>query len=188
VRLPVGAGLNQGLRQTAEAADAPATPVVADLSELIPENPLRKRLRGQLMRALHRSGRQPEALEAYRSFRSYLVGEFGVEPSRELQDLHQQILRGDLSATPEPGTPGPAEASASPFPVPRQLPASTGRLSGRKFELEQLDRLGSDTSPVVLVVGAAGVGKTSLVVAGTTTGTTATSTSSTDECEDRSDG
>ncbi|WP_285780608.1 BTAD domain-containing putative transcriptional regulator [Microtetraspora sp. NBRC 13810] len=138
--------------------------VVADLSELIPENPLRERLRGQLMRALQQSGRRPEALEAYRSFRDYLVGELGVEPSGSLRELHQRILRSDVSAAREPETPGPPGASAGSFPVPRQLPASTGRFVGRKVELARLDRLSSDTSRVVLIVGAAGAGKTSLAV------------------------
>ena len=69
--------------------------VVSELEALVAENPLRERLRGQLMLALYRSGRQAEALEAYRGARETLVDELGIEPSPELQRLEQSILRHD---------------------------------------------------------------------------------------------
>ena len=47
------------------------------------------------MLALYRSGRQAEALEAYRHARSVLVEEVGVEPGPELRHLHEAILRQD---------------------------------------------------------------------------------------------
>ena len=47
------------------------------------------------MLALYRSGRQAEALEAYRRARETLVDELGIEPSPELQRLEQSILRHD---------------------------------------------------------------------------------------------
>jgi DNA-binding SARP family transcriptional activator len=78
--------------------------LVAELETLVAENPLRERLRGQLMLALYRSGRQAEALEAYRQARETLVGELGIEPSLELQGLEQSILRHDpgLALAEEP--------------------------------------------------------------------------------------
>ena len=69
--------------------------LVGELETLVAENPLRERLRGLLMLALYRSGRQAEALDAYRQARETLVGELGIEPSPELQRLEQSILRHD---------------------------------------------------------------------------------------------
>jgi DNA-binding SARP family transcriptional activator len=69
--------------------------LVGELEALVAEHPLRERLRGQLMLALYRSGRQAEALEAYRLARETLVEELGIEPSSELQQLEQSILRHD---------------------------------------------------------------------------------------------
>ncbi|HEV8602009.1 MAG TPA: BTAD domain-containing putative transcriptional regulator [Gaiellaceae bacterium] len=69
--------------------------LVGEIDALVAEHPLRERLRGQLMLALYRSGRQAEALDAYRRARETLVGELGIEPSPELQRLEQSILRHD---------------------------------------------------------------------------------------------
>lgn len=78
--------------------------VVAALEELVAAHPLRERPRGLLMTALYRSGRQAEALEAYRNARAMLVGELGIEPSRWLTELHAAILRQDVDlAQPAPG-------------------------------------------------------------------------------------
>jgi DNA-binding SARP family transcriptional activator len=66
--------------------------VVGDLERLVAEHPLRERLRGQLMLALYRSGRQCDALAAYREARAFLVEQLGVEPGRELRALHHEIL------------------------------------------------------------------------------------------------
>ena len=71
------------------------TQLVGELEALVAEHPLRERLRGQLMLALYRSGRQAEALDAYRQARETLVEELGIEPSTELQQLEQSILRHD---------------------------------------------------------------------------------------------
>jgi hypothetical protein len=63
----------------------------------VSEFPLRERLRGQLMLALYRCGRQAEALDAYRDTRSILRDELGIEPGRPLQDLERAILRQEPS-------------------------------------------------------------------------------------------
>ena len=67
--------------------------VVAELETLVAAHPLRERLRGQLMLALYRSGRQADALEQYRQTRETLVDQLGIEPSEELQELQRAILR-----------------------------------------------------------------------------------------------
>src|SRR5205823_5198281 len=69
--------------------------LVAELERLVAEHPLRERLRGQLMLALYRAGRQAEALEAYQATRRALVDELGIEPSPALQELEKAILRQD---------------------------------------------------------------------------------------------
>jgi YVTN family beta-propeller protein len=71
--------------------------LVPELQALVREQPLRERLRGQLMLALYRAGRQAEALELYREGRGLLVEELGVEPGRALQDLERAILAHDDS-------------------------------------------------------------------------------------------
>ena len=77
------------------------------------EHPLRERLRGQLMLALYRSGRQAEALEAYQDARHALTDELGIEPSQELRELQQAILRQDSSVELGPAV-GALNGSAGP--------------------------------------------------------------------------
>ena len=74
---------------------------VAELQQLAAQHPYRERPRALLMLALYRSGRQPDALELYRRTRRELDDELGLEPSTELRELEQAILRHDpkLSAT-----------------------------------------------------------------------------------------
>ena len=69
--------------------------VIAELEALVAQHPLRERLHSRRMLALYRSGRQSEALEAYRQARSALVEEIGVEPGAELRRLHDAILAQD---------------------------------------------------------------------------------------------
>ena len=69
--------------------------VLAELEALLAREPLRERLHAQRMLALYRSGRQAEALDAYRRARATLVEHIGVEPGPELRRLHEAILRQD---------------------------------------------------------------------------------------------
>src|SRR6266571_2229944 len=82
--------------------------LIAELETLVEEYPQRERLRGQFMLALYRSGRQAEALQTYRAGRRLLVEELGIEPGRDLQQLHGAILRQEAGLQ-APGTAPPSE-------------------------------------------------------------------------------
>jgi DNA-binding SARP family transcriptional activator len=96
-------------RIEAELALGRHAELAGELEALVRAQPLRERLRAQLMLALYRSGRQAEALEAYRSARRALVDELGIEPSPLLQQLQASILRQER-ASEAPGVPGPPES------------------------------------------------------------------------------
>jgi DNA-binding SARP family transcriptional activator len=74
--------------------------LIGELESLVSQHPFRERLRGQLMLALYRSGRQADALAAYRAARRELLDELGREPSQSLQDLEREILQHDPHLEP----------------------------------------------------------------------------------------
>ena len=79
--------------------------LVPELEGLVRSQPLRDRLRGQLMLALYRSGRQADALEVYRSARRQLDEELGLEPGEELKRLERAILEQDPSLAAKQAVP-----------------------------------------------------------------------------------
>jgi DNA-binding SARP family transcriptional activator len=79
--------------------------VLPDVRDLVSEHPLRERAHALLMQALYRSGRQAEALEAYRSARESLVRDLGIEPGPALQELHDRMLQQDPALLPAPQGP-----------------------------------------------------------------------------------
>jgi DNA-binding SARP family transcriptional activator len=83
--------------------------LVPELEALAAQHPSRERVRGLLMLALYRSGRQAEALQAYHEGRRALDDELGIEPSRELQELYRMILRQDASIDARRAAAPPAE-------------------------------------------------------------------------------
>lgn len=138
------------------------------------DNPLRERLRGLLMSALYRSGRQADALAAYQDARRQLRDEVGVAPAAPLQRLQQQILAADPDLAP-PMPLGPIVVSAertnpSPIPMPAQLPLDLSTFVGRDSEIDRLNTLINDNDThsagpaVTAILGIAGVGKTALAV------------------------
>jgi len=122
--------------------------LVAELEALVRASPFRERPRAQLMLALYRAGRQADALEVYRSGRTLLLEELGIDPGPALQGLHQQILRQDASLL------APAAVHG------REL------LVGRDDEQRELWAAVADAvagrGRVVLLAGEAGIGKTRL--------------------------
>jgi predicted ATPase/DNA-binding SARP family transcriptional activator len=93
-------------RNEAHLALGSAGALTAELGRMVADHPLRERLRGQFMLALYRSGRQAEALEAYREFRIVLREELGLEPSSALRELEAAILRHDPVLAPGSATSG----------------------------------------------------------------------------------
>ncbi len=73
--------------------------LVAELERLTADHPYRERFHAQLMLALYRSGRQADALDAYRRARHALVEDLGLDPSPELVRLEAQILAHDATLT-----------------------------------------------------------------------------------------
>jgi ABC-type transport system substrate-binding protein/DNA-binding SARP family transcriptional activator len=108
-------------RIEAELAAGRHGSLCSELERLVAEHPLHERLRGQLMVALYRSGRQADALGCYRATRSLLVEELAVEPGPHLKMLHRAILDHDPAldlalpqARPESGHYSPAAGSEPP--------------------------------------------------------------------------
>src|SRR5438445_4004635 len=93
--------------------------VIGELEALVRKQPLRERLRGQLMLALYRCGRQAEALASYRDTRDLLVEELGIDPSPALQELERQILKQDPALT-APLHEGGAARAAADLQMPRE--------------------------------------------------------------------
>jgi serine/threonine protein kinase/DNA-binding SARP family transcriptional activator len=110
-------------RVAAQLALGRHTTVVGTLEALTDRYPLRERLWASLMLALYRSGRQAEALDAYRRAREVLADELGIDPSPELQELHERILRQDpdLAAASTPALAAPATPPKAPT-GPRTAP------------------------------------------------------------------
>lgn len=92
------------LRVDAQLALGESSALIPELRSLAAANPDRERMRGQLMLALYRAGRQPEALAAFMEARQFLIDEYGLEPNAELRALHEAILRHEPSLLPGTGT------------------------------------------------------------------------------------
>jgi hypothetical protein len=127
--------------------------VIAELSTLVAAHPLRERLVGQLMTALHRAGRTAEATAVYADLSARLADELGIDPGAELRRVYDSI-RGTA--------PGNAMR-------PAQLPADVSAFAGRTGELARLDRVlasgpAGGTVLISAIAGTAGVGKTALAV------------------------
>lgn len=141
--------------------------LTGELMQLVEENPLRERLRGQLMLALYRSGRQVEALDVYRNARGKLIEQLGIEPGEDLRELESAILAND-SRLRLPAAVRDAAAR------PRQLVSDIGDFTGRAEHIAEICQLIADSRPqggdggtavpVAVVVGKGGVGKSALTV------------------------
>ena len=142
-------------RIDAELALGRHATLVGELEALVLEHPLRERMRSQLILALYRSGRHPEALAQYQATRRMLADELGLEPSPELRELERMILSHDPALAP----PEPAGKPSS------NLPLQPTPFIGREREVDELVELvESGTRRLVTLTGAGGSGKTRLAV------------------------
>ncbi|WP_049563532.1 AfsR/SARP family transcriptional regulator [Nonomuraea sp. SBT364] len=138
--------------------------LVAELTGSVSLHPWRERLRGQLMLALYRGGRQADAISVYEDLRSLLADDLSTEPGQELRELYGKVLVGD----PELDAVGERPAVTTRL-RPGQLPPDLGDFTGRSTEAAELHaslgRKGGQGVTVGCVIGGmAGVGKTSLAV------------------------
>ncbi|MGW3962987.1 AfsR/SARP family transcriptional regulator [Amycolatopsis sp. NPDC005003] len=156
----------------AELATGRHTHVVRELRHFAGEYPFGERLQEQLMLALQRSGRTPEALEVYAATRRRLDAELGVEPGERLRAMHQQVL-ASAGDKPRPADDKPRPAGGEPPPAtpvrPAELPRDVRGFAGRKEQLAQLDHqlaagAGAYASDVWIVHGIPGAGKTALAL------------------------
>ncbi|MBO0610543.1 AfsR/SARP family transcriptional regulator [Myceligenerans salitolerans] len=139
--------------------------VVDELQDQARRHPFREQLRRQLLVALYRSGREAEALLEYDRLRQTLADELGTDPSQETRAVYEQILHRTL--------PRVRRVAEEPQRVPvrpvRQLPPGVPDFAGRAGELAVLESYVrehdcADAPAVVVVSGAPGTGKSTLVL------------------------
>ena len=143
-------------RIEADLAAGRAADVVAELDALVAEHPLREGFWRQLMLALYRTGRQSEALRAYRRASDHLRDELGLEPGAALQRLEHAILVQDESLDAE-------ERSVAAGPTVVALPKPLTSFVGREREVTEVSDL-LERSRLVTLTGAGGSGKTRLAL------------------------
>jgi predicted ATPase/DNA-binding SARP family transcriptional activator len=144
------------LRFKAELEGGRDAEVVPELERFVAEYPACESLHGRLMLALHRAGRQPEALEAYERARHALLNELGLEPTPRLKELAAAIGRGDRELRRE----------SSELRARLHVPAQPNEFVGRERELEAVvELIAAHGRKLVTLTGAGGIGKTRLALA-----------------------
>jgi len=136
---------------------------VDEAAALCASDPYDESLLALRMRALYGSERQAEALNVYEGMRERLRDELGVDPGEELRRTYEAVLRRDDGRLL--GRTAPRPGRSRTHRAVNQLPGDTGQLVGRQHHLELLAVPPEPSSvSVVAVDGAAGAGKTALVV------------------------
>jgi DNA-binding SARP family transcriptional activator len=140
-------------------------PLIAELTALVAEHPLRERARAHLILAHYRAGRRAEALEVFREGRELMVEQLGIEPGPALRGLHDLVLQD----APELSGPADGPGATTAARIPAELPSAPASFTGRVAELSALDRMlderaGRVQLTVAAISGVAGVGKTALAI------------------------
>ncbi len=153
-------------RLDAELALGRHADAIGMLEVFVAEQPLRERVRGQLMIALYRAGRQTEALRTYADARQVLADELGIEPGPEIQRLQTWILQQDPRLDP----PAAKRTARNPYKGLRPFEErDSADFFGREALVGRLlERLGqaSRAAGFLGIVGPSGCGKSSVVRAG----------------------
>jgi predicted ATPase/DNA-binding SARP family transcriptional activator len=142
----------------AEMASGRALDVIVNLEHLVTQFPLRERLVGLLMRALAAAGRQADALARYEQLRRELADDLGVDPSADLQAIHLQVLRGEVTASG-----GTTSVTSRRSNVKTALTSFVGR----EDEVARIGKL-LDEVRLITLVGPGGAGKTRLATVAVT--------------------
>ena len=147
---------HQSKRQATERA-------IQTAIRLLALDPLQEPAHRTLMRLYARQGRRSAALKQYQVCVGVLRRELGAEPEPETRQLYQDILQQRLSKSAEPEV----RLSHTTPPTRQSEPVGEVPLVGREGQLNQLwralDEARSGLGRVVVIVGEAGVGKSSLV-------------------------
>ena len=125
--------------------------LVAELDTLVAEHPYRERFRGQQMLALYRSGRQADALAAYRAARQASIDDLGLEPGPELRSLERAMLEQDPALAAPDAPPSATAPEAAHRPRRRVLVGAAIALAGLAAAAVLLAVLGRDDSPTLSV-------------------------------------
>ncbi|MBO0866950.1 MAG: winged helix-turn-helix domain-containing protein [Micromonosporaceae bacterium] len=152
--------------------------VIGELKTLVAQHPFHEGFSASLMLALERSGRRPEALEAYQALRVTLGEELGIDPSPRLRGMYGALLAVDSQPSqPPPGADHGFEQAGGleylgGLVRPAQLPLDIGDFVGRVQLVARLEEMvtgdadgdGGGGTRLVAISGVVGVGKTTLAV------------------------
>lgn len=134
---------------------------IAALEQHIAAHPVRDHPRGLLMQALAGSGRQADALAAYRAYRTYLAAELGAEPSTQVREIGRRIAQPFTDRAQEQP---PRAAAIAMKGASSDLPRYRSTLIGRREDLAAIVEQ-VRTARLLTLTGVGGAGKTRLAVA-----------------------
>ena len=130
------------------------------MADLASQHPYRERVWMLLALAQYRSARQADALDTLRTLRQRLADDLGVDPSDEVRELEQAVLRQEpeLTTVRRSGVVPPSRAALT------SGRGTVGRTAPQAAALSFLDAaVDSASARFVLVAGEPGIGKSRLV-------------------------